>query len=580
MSRHLYECARQPEPHQPRASGLEWAAPGSLFLDEVATALQHRGLAGLRTITGPWAIAFREAGSPDTILAVDPIGVAPLFWTRTADGRVLAAALLATLADHPEVDDSLDYDGVLVYSALDVYGRESRTKTPFAAIQKLPGGHALRVAPDGTTRLERYWDPAALHGTREDVRLPEAAELLRTTIDAAVRRLLSTEGAVGAHLSGGLDSSAIACRADQVLREEHGRRLVAGYSWAPDEAHVPGFDGDERTLLAEIAAREGFPIRTLAEDEDAEWWWRLDPTRYPEETHWREVLTLRQARADGVQVMLSGWGGDELASFNGAGVLGQMVRQGRWATVWREGSQRMSTRATAPVSITRKARRFAGVALGELPGDITAIRHPRQARIERRHAAGIDAAIRQVSPWGADLRRRLYRAATKVGDPHERMVNALTDGHLQHRTACWYQTGDLMGVEYRYPLLDLDVVRTALSLPWEAYLSQGWDRVAFRLAVEPWVTPAIAWNLTKDEPALFSPARATPSGATTPPGRRALPRTDARYEQVLAAAALTWNPEPNPEPGPDRGPGPNAGPDTNPRERSVRSRPDLAPRRT
>ncbi len=102
---------------------------------------------------------------------------------------------------------------------------------------------------------------------------------------------------------------------------------MAGYSWAPDEREVPRFDGDERSLLDDVAAQESHPDRIWSRrTSSGDWYFELDRDRYPQTTHARERFVLPQAQANGVRVMLSGWGGDELASFNGRNVLRHLTR--------------------------------------------------------------------------------------------------------------------------------------------------------------------------------------------------------------------------------------------------------------
>ena len=151
-------------------------------------------------------------------------------------------------------------------------------------------------------RTEKYWFPDQLPGPDESLTLDDCAELLRERIDAAVRRLTPTDRVVGAHVSGGLDCTAVACHANHVLAESGGG-LVAGYSLGPSEAHVPRFEGEERAILDDVAAQEGFPIRLVHPDESGDWYFLRDINRYPQSTHIRERWVLPMAAADGVQVM-------------------------------------------------------------------------------------------------------------------------------------------------------------------------------------------------------------------------------------------------------------------------------------
>ena len=387
-------------------------------------------------------------------------------------------------------------------------GKPLHHRTRFASVSRIPGGSALRVSADGSTLLERYWSPESLPGPDPTLSTSDCAELLRERIDTAIRRLVPDDVPVGGHVSGGLDCTAMSCRANQVLADS-GRSLVAGYSWSPDEQDLPRFAGDERSLLDEVAAQESLSIWNVRRDRSGSWFFDLDPDRYPQTTHVHERFVLPQARADGVEVMVSGWGGDELASFNGRGVLRHLVRRGHVRSVWNETGQRMTlTRGHA--GFREHGRSFAAAVLDATPDWFPDPRHRAARRRESEVESEADSMIRELSPFVADARQETLRSFDRAADHHEMQLALLTHGHLQDRCDGWYQTGRLFGVSYRYPLLDLDVVTTALNLPWWAFRSQGWTRTAFRMAVEPWVPASVAWNVTKTEPALFAPRPAEP----------------------------------------------------------------------
>ncbi len=493
-------------------------------------------LSDLADISGPWGVVLWDPRTGDHLIVADPVGVQPVYWARTATGSFAVASWLDKLLDRPDVDDSLDYEGVLLDSIFGLHGETIAHRTRFAAVSRVPWGRAVRVRPDGSTRIEQYWDPRNLPGPDRSLTLHDAAELLRERIDTAVRRLTPTDVSVGAHVSGGLDCTTVACRANQILGEAGGS-LTAGYSWAPDENEVPRLDGDERSLIDDVTAQEHFPVRTLTQDESGDWFFELDRDRYPQTTHARERFVLPKARADGVSVMLSGWGGDELASFNGRNVLRHLTRHGHLVEVWKQTGERIRLLATGPVGVRDQARSFAATLLDATPPWFPDPRH----RAERREQAALDAEIdrelRALSPLAADARRERERTFERAGDHHQFQLELLVGGHLQRRCEGWYQTGRLFDIDYRYPLLDLGVVEAALSLPWQAFYSEGWTRTAFRLAVQPWVPPSVAWNVTKSEPASFAPASGAvrPRPATVQPWRP----DDEKYGYIVDLAWRT-----------------------------------------
>ena len=486
-----------------------WAAPGSLHVDQLTEVWRRRGsLADLARITGPWAIVAWEPATRVHVVVVDPVGVQPLYWARTSDSRVAVSSWLERLLERPDVDDALDYEGVLLDSCPGVVGEEILDRTRYASVSRVPWGRALVVRSDGSARLQKYWDPRALPGPDHSLSLRDAAEMLRERIDAAIRRSMTGEVAVGGHVSGGLDCTAVTCRANQLLSAS-GSSIIAGYSWAPDNSEAPRI-GDERSLIDEVARQESFPVRTVRRDESGDWYFDLDRDRYPQTAHARERFVLPQARNDGVRIMLSGWGGDELASFNGRGALRNLVRGGHVFAVWDQTSRRVKITGTTPAGFRQQARSFLATMLDASPEWFPDPRHRAERRQQRTNDDEIDIALRSMSPLAADTwceRRRTFQEAS---DHHDVQLALLTGGHLQRRCEGWYQTGRLFDVTYRYPLLDLDVVTAALRLPWPAFCSQGWTRTAFRLAIEPWVPSSVAWNISKSEPALFGPRTPDP----------------------------------------------------------------------
>lgn len=516
-----------------------WHAPGSVQPAVVARAWTSGGLGGLRSVSGPWALAAWDPRSGEQLLVVDPVGVQPLFWTRNPHDDIVASSLLTTLLERAHRHTELDYEALLLDQGGSAFRNQAVLhRTPIKGVFRIPGGHALHIRRDGSTRLQRYWNPAELPGPDHSLTLRDCADLLRERIEIAVRRLVPDDQPIGAHVSGGLDCTSIACLAQRVLTES-GRSLVAGYSWAPSPEVVPRFSGDERELLGDVADSAGFPVRTIGPDDSGEWFWQLDPIMFPNTDHQRECHVLGQARRDGVRVLLSGWGGDELASFSGHGVIQEHVRRGHIVRAWKEQKAALTVLTGQPPRLRSQARRFAASARSALPMRLGL----RAARPQRNpgpasHDGGVESALRAFSPLAADLHGTSAQDYSSARGHRPMQLMLLQRGHLQRRIAGWHQTGHLMGLQYRYPLLDLGVVEAALRLPWWAFLSNGWSRPAFRLAVEPWVPASVAWNVAKYEPSLYWP----PEGGidTAALARRWRHLDDPQHEAVMELAMRTW----------------------------------------
>jgi asparagine synthase (glutamine-hydrolysing) len=357
----------------------------------------------------------------------------------------------------------------------------------------LPGGHLLAL--EGEPAARPYWAPRLGGGPSAP---DEAVEAMQESLVVAVRSAVAGDRPVGAHLSGGLDSSAIAALASREL-QDRGRSIVGGWSWSP--APVVAVDelppADERRVVAAVAERWGFPVHwvDLTPEDIARSMRRgLDPAEHAQLLH--HPPTLESAAQAGVRVLLSGWGGDELASSVGRGALEGLLRRGRLVT-----AVRLADRPAQPGGPRRRAaavRRCLAVARRMTKGPqpdalMTRFRPALEAKgvgAERIHArAGEVVAARAVPRLPA-------------GAAH--MMRWLVDrGHLESRAASWHHAGEAHGIEHRYPLLDRRVVELALSLPDEVHL-HGPSRWVFRAATEDVLGPALAWSTAvKQEPAKW-----------------------------------------------------------------------------
>lgn len=524
----------------PQVPRLVWAAPGSIGVSDLARRWERGAdLSGLASLTGPWGVVLWDPRAAVFVVAVDPLGVQPLFWARTAAGGVIVSARLAVLADHRDVDASLDVEGVLITSLFMLQAPSVADRTSFASIRRIPGGHVGRIEADGQVCTGRYWDARSLPETNPTLSLTGCAALLRDRIDTGISRAIGASDAVGAHVSGGLDSTAVACRAHQQLRDVGRGGLIAGYSWSPVDDLVPRLPDDERDRIDDAARVHGFPVRYRTVGDADGGFSSLDPDRYPWSIITDETTVMVKAAGDGVQVMLSGFGGDEAASFKGTHVRAEWARRGQFDRLARQAWQ---AAALTGAPLTRRAAemvRALGGALSDLlPASAGPAARPIRNRRHRNHDRRADALLRANFPAAADARRERLERAQAARTPREVMITNLTAGYLQERINSWYQVGQLHHLEYRYPLLDLDVVSAAVAMPAHAFAFHGWTRPAFRLAITRWTPPAITWYPTKNEEAtMHAAARAT---------RPQRQRRDPELEQLIAD---TWKAIAPPRPG-------------------------------
>jgi asparagine synthase (glutamine-hydrolysing) len=202
---------------------------------------EEKGCDLLEGVDGMFAFALWDARRRRLLLARDRMGIKPLVYAETG-GRLAFASEVRALLALPWLPRDLDELGIVRYLYQASVPGEACV---LRGIRKLPPGHRL-VAEDGRIRIERYWSLDA-GAAREDRTLEAAAAELEARLGSAVRSHLVADVPVGAFLSGGLDSTAVAAAAAPAV----GPGLQTFSVRFADEA------ADEGPHAAEVAALLG-----------------------------------------------------------------------------------------------------------------------------------------------------------------------------------------------------------------------------------------------------------------------------------------------------------------------------------
>ena len=165
----------------------------------------------LHRLNGMFAFAIWDARERVLFAARDRLGIKPFYYHHSGDRFMFASEVKALLQGdpslrRPDMEALADY----IFS-----GGPLGAKTGFAGISQLEPGHWL-TWHDGQLTVKRYWDIDYRYEDpkREDDLLAELAWLL----DDAVRIQCRSDVPLGCHLSGGLDSSAVASHAARYVK--------------------------------------------------------------------------------------------------------------------------------------------------------------------------------------------------------------------------------------------------------------------------------------------------------------------------------------------------------------------------
>jgi asparagine synthase (glutamine-hydrolysing) len=169
----------------------------------ILNAYREYGEECVHHFNGQWAFAIWDTKERKLFLSRDRFGVRPLFYTRTPDSFLFASEIKALLTC-PEVPAEIDLQSL---DQIFTFWVTLPPRTAFKNIFQLPSGCSLTVK-DGDVKVRQYWSLSyAKAGESYDADEQPLAEELLHLLEDATRIRLRSDVAVGAYLSGGIDST-------------------------------------------------------------------------------------------------------------------------------------------------------------------------------------------------------------------------------------------------------------------------------------------------------------------------------------------------------------------------------------
>ncbi|MGH3903822.1 MAG: asparagine synthase (glutamine-hydrolyzing) [Pseudonocardiaceae bacterium] len=462
---------------------------GSSDTEVLLQAWRRWGTGCLSRLRGMFAFAVFDERSGELVLARDQLGIKPLFFVRRGRGLVFASelkALAGTLGGTLHVDEA-----ALVASLLYYWVPDSRCA--FREAEKLPPGTWLRARPDGRVERGRFWSirdvAQQAGGGAHDL---AAADLDGVVADSTRRHLLS-DVPVATFLSGGLDSSYLTALA---ARHQPG---ITAYTigFRSEDAKFEAMPDDLR-YARQVARRFGVDLQEIEIAPDVldllpHMTYHLDePIGDPAAIN--TFLICSVAREAGVKVLLSGMGADEL--FAGYRKHLANVLAVRYQGVPR--SMRRPLRAAVdrlPVATSRRgyrsvrfAKRF--LSFADLPEE-TAFRrsYTMYDRLELLDLLdpGLAGTVDDVLTEHADV----YRDQA-LGDHVNRMCLADARLFLPGLNLAYTDRASMAAsTEVRVPFVDVEVVKTAFSIPGHRKIVGRQGKVALKQAALSILPPEI-----------------------------------------------------------------------------------------
>jgi asparagine synthase (glutamine-hydrolysing) len=305
----------------------ELEAQGETFISDGDTEvllrlLVREGAACLPKLAGMFAFAFWNQATGEALLARDPLGIKPLYYRQ--DGSALAFASEVRVLRRG--GDAIHPDALRDYF---LWGSVPDPQTLHRPVQQLEAGHFLRWK-DGSVSTGCWYhaDPAESRLETEHFRvlwqgLSAPAVVTRVALEESMARHLVSDVPVGIFLSGGIDSTVLLALARNALGPAADIRTFSIGFADPDY--------DESTIARRTAEHFGAhhtEWMMTAEEGAAEIPEFLKAMDQPGIDGFNTWCVSKLARREGMKVVLSGLGGDEL--FAGYSSFERVPQLRRW----------------------------------------------------------------------------------------------------------------------------------------------------------------------------------------------------------------------------------------------------------
>ena len=390
---------------------------------------------------GEYAIVIHDESRNQLVCARDALGDRTLFYAVHNSHFIVASEPRAVAAGLPNVE--LDEEGLTYYFA---FQPTPDGQTLFKHVRELLPAQRLTVSSEGETR-RYYWspDPARRTRYRHD---EEYAEEFRALLEQSIRARMRSATPLGILMSGGLDSTSLACLTARMLAPASLKTI----SFVFDDPDLKSCD--ERIYMN--AVREQWKTHSIQIPCDDDWpyknWERWpQPANRPDGNvfRWVKERVYQRARQEGLRVLFTGEGGDHLYAA-GQDWLSALLLEGRILDVL----------PGLALQVQRKGWRNVRIA-----GHI-----PRAARALLKQALPPQVVNRLRAtptppPWLTPQAARIWKPETNRFAPsllpHENLLSA----HTAAGITLEIPVASRHSLELRHPYRDRRLIEYVLSLP-------------------------------------------------------------------------------------------------------------------
>lgn len=446
-------------------------------------------------LLGDFVFSIWDVSKRHLFCARDHFGVKPFYYFYQPRRRFVFATEIKAIFCFSDIPRQLDETKVGDYM---LESFEDKARTFYAQINRLPPASMMLVGQDGII-LKEYWslDPKREVRLRSD---GEYAEAFRSLFFEAVDCRLRSAFPVGSMLSGGLDSSSVACVARHLAPDP--QSCLHTFSIVFDKLKK----SDERKYIGSVLGQHKFTPHFIGGDEvtpfddlDRVLWFQDEPFYAPNFSLSRSAW--RSASESGVRILLDGLLGDNVVS-HGVEYLNELANRWRWLALARE-LKRIIEKSNTDISLYQPLRRyFVHEGIKPYVPEIG-------LRAWRRlHKNPVDPTTNQCAIFRPEYCSRskilgrlssAYKYNRKTRASRQAHHDSLNSGMVQTALETYNKGCSEFAVETRFPFIDKRLVEYCLAIPGTQKISQGYTRIIVRRALKGYLPEDIRWRTDKGD---------------------------------------------------------------------------------
>jgi asparagine synthase (glutamine-hydrolysing) len=443
----------------------------------------------LEKLNGIFAFAILDISIKKLFIARDALGVKPLYYSQ--EGETFAfASEIKSLFDLEPKDIEIDIESLNRYLAFLWCPGDG---TPIKSIKKLKPGEAL-IIKNGQIKKKWFWYKLPFfRNINSDLSKAESINGTTYNLRKAVHRQMVSDAPLGAFLSGGLDSSAVVSFARELNQD------INCFTIETIGKQERGFI-DDLPFAKKVAKHlnvnlEVVPVDSskIADDIQSMVVQLDEPIADPASLNVRYISKL--AREQGIKVLLSGAGGDDLFTGYRRHHAIEIERYWSWMpqnirTLLDTNSKGLDT--TKPFQ-RRLKKLLSGASLNENDRLINYFRWTNDATLEALFSDDFKEIIQKTNPNTPLLEfiSPISRDSTKL----DRMLSIeqrffLADHNLNYTD----KMSMAEGVETRVPFLDTELVDFVAKIPSKFKQNGRQGKWVLKKAMEPFLPKSIIYR--------------------------------------------------------------------------------------